>query len=96
MPNRQKGTSVAARIARIEQQLQQYTEVRAKITGIDQESPKVVQQGLQRSTQEMPSEGLEKASTSFSHLSAEQQGRYAELMTQPLVQTPFKQPEVER
>ena len=96
MPNRQKGASVAERIDRVAQQLAQYTEVRSKITVIDQESPKVVQQGLRNSTQEIPSEGLEKAGTSFTHLSDEQQGRYAELMTQPLVQNPTKQSEVER
>ena len=96
MPNGQPGQLVALRADRAEAQLQQYTQVRAKITSIDQDYQEVVQHGLRNPEQEIRGEGMEKANTSFTHLSPEQQGRYAELMTQPTIIAPSKKSEVER
>ncbi|WKN44249.1 hypothetical protein [Tunicatimonas pelagia] len=97
MPNQQKGQHVALRADRAEQQLQQYTQVRAKITSIDQDYQEVVQRSLVSPGQEIRGEevGPEKTASPLTNLSVEQQERYAELMVQPSVPAPSRQAEVE-
>lgn len=97
MPNQQKGQHVALRTDRAEQQLEQYTQVRAKITGIDQDYQEITQHSLRSPRLEMlgQEEVHKKTASSYSHLSTEKQERYAELMAQPSVSALSRQAEVE-
>ncbi len=97
MPNQQKGEHVAQRTDRAEQQLEQYTHVRAKITSIDEDYQEVVQHSQVSPGQEIRGEevGQEKTASLLNNLSVEQQERYAELMAQPSVSPPSRQAEVE-
>lgn len=97
MPNGQSGQHVAGRATRAEQQLERYTHVRARITSIDQDYQQITQHtlrspGLETHRQEKEPE---KMTSSYAHLSAQKQERYAELMSQPALVTASKQPEVE-
>lgn len=95
MPNRQSGQQVAQRADQAQQQLEQYTQVRAKITSIDQEYQQIAQNGLRNPGQEKLEEKSEKIASAFAHLSVKQQERYAELTTQSLIIAPSKHSEVE-
>ena len=96
MPNQQPGQLVALRTERAEAQLQQYSEVRAKITSMDQQQhQEVVPPDRQNMGQVVGEEKSEQPVPSFPHLSVEQQERYAGLVAQPTVPASSKQPEVE-
>ena len=90
MPNQQRGHIVESRADYAQQQLDQYTKTKEQIFSIDQERKEELswKQALSSPTIERaasevsePNVGKDTTKKDFSHLSAEQQERYAQLTT---------------
>ena len=109
MPNQQKGYVVESRADYAQQQLDQYTKTKEQIFGIDQERAEGPSWKQALSNSAVEKNGLEPADTSvdkvdawkttlekdYSHLSAEQQDRYADLQSQVVSIEPSKDQEIE-
>ena len=109
MPNQQRGYIVESRIDHVEQQLNQYTKTKEQIFSIDKgrtEGPSWKQAlgspALEKD--ESKSAGISVGQTNtwrtslqkdYSHLSAEQQERYADLQSKIVPATPSKDQEME-
>ena len=109
MPNQQKGYIVASRTDYAQQQLDQYTKTKEQIFSIDQERAEGPswKQALSTGTPAGPAiekdePEMDKADAwkttlekDYSHLSAEQQERYADLQSKVVYVEPFKDQELE-
>ena len=110
MPNQQKGYAVESRADYAQQQLDQYTKTKEQIFSIDQEriegpswkqalsSPAVEKDepGLAGTSADKPDAWRTTLQKDYSHLSAEQQERYADLQRSIVPAEPSQDQEMER
>ena len=110
MPNQQKGHAVESRADYAQQQLDQYTKTKEQIFSIDQEriegpswKQALSDPAIEKNELEPTGSTVDKANTwrttlekDYSHLSTEQQERYADLQSKIVSVEPSKDQEIER